>query len=867
MDDRRHIQTISPQQGIDQLRAHVDFTSYEASADSPLWMRHLASRAKADLGVLGLLGPSGLSVATAVSGRVRPQLDKPSLYLAGLTDLLRASGKHLAIGIPTAARHLPLLLAASAVLANTLDTALGRHRSGVLVVSPDLDLRSRYCDLFVQKEHIDGAHPGSRLRPDGEQIMLKPKVKSTDEGVCFFLPGLVLPVRVKIRPDLVLVDLRFGRWVQRTTDLCTWTTRLWKNAGVIGIYTIGDRDTLSALTEAGFTDFPLDHRAIATCIREDKKPISDGDEDVVDWRVGNAAHYLDRIHEVHPVTCQKLEDLFQQIGSLLDQHSQKESPDLNRAKWLLATLSQLPVPVAWYDGMAVNRGRFTLSRLIESLGARRGTDDGLGAVSQSLKLLFSTVLNELKKGNPRSVALRDLLAKLGLNTSCDTLQVLARDRVSAHALDAWLAVEVFAGEAWLSKLQTQACATYGQVPKRKTMTVMNGALPRRYRWLAGANLGDFVHYLAYPHEIDIIERQLRSIYDSDACDVRRRNRERSVSLVLSCCIEKDVSSECPLPPLSLKTPPRPATKSKHGSEIRLTGGLSDLRNLWEESQKAVQTGRDVEEPAWFQETGEDDIYAESDLLLSDSIAASAETCILLHVHSRSEGSGTLLMPNDAAVDCVRLSIDEELRRLTASEIAVGDVILLLGQTKRAGIFETIVDLAERQPSMEYLGAFRRRWRVVVQGLAAKYSTNHRIDYSRLWRDLKREGATVESEAAIRLWVQGHIIGPETAESIKAVGIVAGNPAVAGKANEFQKAFRKIRGLRRGIGHRLSNMIRTSFKHLALGAVPTRSEALDDRLGIPFDELLETIDIAEVTAIGAPPESIYNLQVGRFTKKN
>jgi hypothetical protein len=732
-----------------------------------------------------------------------------------------------------------------------------------LVVSPDLDLRSRYCDLFVQKEPLDGAHPGSRLRPDGEQVMLQPKVKPTDEGVCFFLPGLALPPSVKIWPDLVLLDLRFGRWVHRAADLCKWTSKTWRAAGIIGIYTIGDRDTLNTLTSGGFTDFPLDHRAIASCIRDSPQPVGGSVEYVVDWHLGNASHFLDRHHEVHPVTSPKLEELIDQISALLDQHSQKESPDLNRARWLLATLSQLPVPVTWYDGVASNRGRSTLSRLIDSLGTRARVDDGLGAVSQSLKLLFSGLVAELQKSNPRSVVLRDLVSKLGPTAPYDTIQLLTRDRISAHALDTWLAVEVFPGEPWLPKLQTYACPTYDLAAKGKVMTIVNGAFPRRYKWLAGAYLGDSVHFLAYPHETGIIERQLEAMYDPAACDERRRHRESSICSVLACRVERDASSECSLPSLSFKAP----AKSKRGSVVTLTGGLSDLGSLWAASRKAAQVDRDVEEPAWLQEAAEEDVSTEGDVLATDTISAPIRTCIRLDVRSQSEGRGTVLMPKDAAVDCVRLSVDEELRRVTAEELQVGDAILLVGENKRAGLFETIAELAERQPFMEYLAAFRRRWRIAVQGLAAKYSSHDGIDYPTLRRDLKAEGATIESEAAIRLWIQGHIIGPESVESIKAVGIVAGNPAVAGQAKEFQRAFRKIRGLRRGIGHRLSNIIRTSFKHLALGDAPPRSEALDDRLGIPFEELLESIDIAEVLAIGVPGDALPGTQVGRYTKTN
>lgn len=865
MSDWLNLPTICPQHGIDKLRAKVDFTRYEATTECPLWMRHLAAQAKSDLGVLGLLGPSGLSVAAPDGGRIRPVLDQACLYLAGLTDSLRGSGKRMAIGVPTAGRHLPLLLAAAAVLANTFDRALGRRCGGVLVISPDLELRSRYCDLFVQKEAIDRAHPGSRLRPTGEQVMLQPKAKVTDEGVCFFLPGLALPSKVRIWPDLVLLDLRFGRWARRTADLCRWTTTLWSTAGIVALYTVGDRDTLGMLIAGGFLDFPLDHQAVGTCIYKSAGRVQQTPEFVVDWQLGEAAGYLTRKHEVHLVTAQKLEELLQQIATLLDQHAQKESPDLNRARWLFATLSQLPVPIAWYDGAAANRGRFTLARLVEGLGAESKSADGIGAVIQSLKLLFSAVLIEISKGNPRAAALKDLLCRLAHAGPEVTVQVLVRDRISAHALDTWLAVEVCAGEEWLSRVRIHACPTYGSSSETHAdVTIVNGPFPRRYRWLAGADLGGSVHFLTYSYETEVVESQLQSFYAGSACDERRRNREHAISRALSCRIEHDPHPEYSLPSLNIRMPAKQAVKSKGSPQVTFRGSLSDLGRLWENSRKTYESDHSRDEPAWLNELPEDDSQTEATLVAED-LPVSAKDCVHLNLRSRAEGRGSLIIRKDTVIDCLRLSIDEDLRRLPAGDVRVGDVILLVGEQRRAGLFETIVDLAECQPTMEYLAAFRRRWRIAVQAMAANYTLGRGVDYSRLLRDLEREGATIESEAAVRLWVQDQIIGPQTIESIRAVGRVANSPAVSDQARDFQQAFRKMRGLRRGIGLRLSNVIRNSFRHLAVGDTPVHGETLDDRLGLPVDELLEAIDIAEVISIATPESSLPISGVGRFIR--
>lgn len=864
MGDWLDLPTICPEHGIQKLQKSIDFASYAAASDAPVWMQRLASHVPHDFGALGLLGPSGLSVQNNGDGRMRPVLDAPTLYLAGLTDALRGSGKRLAVGVPPAARHLPLLLAASAVLANTIDRALGQKRAGVLVVSPDLDLRSRYCDLYVSSEPLDRAHPGSRLRPNGDRVMLQSKAKLTDEGVCFFLPSLALPHRVGIAPDTVLLDMRFARWVQRAPDLCRWARVLWKNAGLIAIYTVGDRDTATALVTAGFYEFPFDHRAIETCVLKCARPHSDATPCAVDWRLGEAARTIDRTHEIHGLIAPKLEGLFADVISVLNQHREKASPDLNRARWLLSTLAALPVPPEWYDSTAANFGRFTLRKLVNSLGTRSRFDDGLGAVTQTLRLLFSEILREMELENPRCQVLAEMVETL-LRKGDETLtvQLLTRDKTSARALDTWLSVSACPRELWLSRIETRACGSYIPMPLSSGATVVCGAFPRRYTWLAGASLGASVHFLAYPHETEIVRQQLEGFYSQHGSEVRRHQREQAVSAVLNCRMDADAMKESPLVALRLKAPPQKTAKpAREGAPISVRS-LSSLGQLWSTVKKAAETQK-PEELTWYLEAGDEEPDTQIDAGALDPNAV--KTYVLLTVRSRAEGRGTLLVPRDGPIDCVRLSVDEELRRVSAGDLVKGDVILLLGAAKRGGVFETIVDLAEQQPSMEYLAAFRRQWEISIQSLAARYATRQSHNFSRLLADLKREGASIESEAAVRLWVLGEIIGPETMESIRAVGILAGNTAIAKQAKEFQRAFRKIRGLRRGIGHRLSSLIRKSFADLALGERMDGSEPLEQRLGIAFEELLETIDIAEVLAVGEAAAAGEMGVIGRFVKE-
>src|SRR6266545_2247955 len=159
------------------LRREVDVAQFAIPQScQPRWANVLRNITIQDLGTLALLGPGGLRVGH-VHDRLSP--DPLTLSIAALVSSKIGNGSKLAIGLPPGARHLPLIIAATAILGDALRRAAPRGMrppvkglSGVLIVSNDLDVRSRYCDLYVKNERLDTVYPGSRLRPNGDQVRL-----------------------------------------------------------------------------------------------------------------------------------------------------------------------------------------------------------------------------------------------------------------------------------------------------------------------------------------------------------------------------------------------------------------------------------------------------------------------------------------------------------------------------------------------------------------------------------------------------------------------------------------------------------------------------------------------------------------------
>lgn len=847
-DDSEHL--------VARLRKLVDLSPYQPINGGPAWLCDLATAAASDGGTLALLGPNGIGVATEDNRRVRAMPDPPGVLLAGLAGRVRRRRERVAVGLPPAARHLPLLLASSAVLSDTLALAAGTapgFRRGVLVISPDLDMRSRYCDLYVGNVPLDLAKPGTRMKPNGELVLLRPdKAKAGDGGVCFFLPLLALPERVAYAPALIILDLRYAQWVRRVAALAQWTREVGKEAGVLALYTVGDSETLTALTNAGFADLPLDHEAIATCttgMRRAATPVTG----TLDWPLAPTPSYLAREHEVKELPHgESLDEAFKGIAALLDEYREVDNLDVRRARWLLATLTQMPVPLDWYERAARDSGRSTLRRLIERLGILDRDGSVPGAVIGTLRMAFERVYRALEGANPRAEMLRAVLPEVAEAKPDERVLLLVRDRTMERAVRAWLMLDAFAGCDWLTSVDIVACADYARVAERRYATaIVNGALPRRYRWILGGALAAHVIYLAYPYEVDGIERQLQSVYGEEAREARARRRHTTVTGGENAAGGSGQGAEATVPELILRRPARraPETRGRQDRPKRTLHGFEGLAQALEELSRSAMPPSSAEDlAAWEHDPGEDDPPGDDDVDLDDVAVAERVECLRADVESRLHGKGLVWLPVAGLIEVVRPETGDDIRLLRADELRAGDVIVCLDADGRSGLFERMVELAADQPEMRYLATLRRRWLDAMQGLVARFQQNERVNYAALLRALQANGATITSELTVRMWILGQAIGPEDRSSIVAVGKVVGSEALVQHARELDKAFRRIRGIRQGIGRRLSGVIRRTFQHVAAGVDEQAAAQLEDRLSLPLNELLETIDLARVVEV-------------------
>lgn len=864
------------QRRLDAFRERVDLTSCTTRSGAPFWLREVARQSHEDLGVLALLGPTGIGIAhdDAHQKRLRARFvpDPAALALVSLAGISQRDGLAIAISCPPVARHLPLLLIGASTLAETIRRHGDVQKSdgkGILVVSSDLDIRSRYCDLLVGAQQIEEVHPGSRLRPAGDRVALTSgRDLRASPGVCFYLPRGPLPESLDYKPSLILLDLRYGRTTQaRATELIAWVKRIKGNSGMIALLSVGDTDTEGQLRSARFEIFPFNHQAVQTCRDNIAHVGATPDSDRLELSIQSATSHLDRQHTVLFVeNSDEIVSLFNNIGEILEQNRKIDNADLNRARWILATLNQLPIPLAWYEQTAYGAGRQTLRLLIGRIGVL-SRQERLGAVLQTLRVQFEILYRYMERQNPRAVAFAQQLGRLSTDLRRSVV-VIVRDRITQRAVRTWIDLEGFRDCDWGNLVDVVSCPEYAPLAcERYSRALICGALPRRYRWIAGSALADDVHWLLYPAEIEIVERQLGVFYSATVLDRQARERREAMSRLLGRTPSDSLVGAESIPTLLRLRVPERKKDARKPKPTAVGSGLADLTRILAELEKqrvqTVEVAQRILDHSW--RTNDGDAETAEDIETDVDVNDWEVEALKVTVRSSVHGLGHILLKQDSPIECVSPNKPSDLRTIRPAELEPADVILRLDEGGRSSLFDKIVELAENQPQLSYLARFRKEWRDALDRLARDHITETGVDYGAILRKLRENGAPIQTELTVRNWLQDYVIGPENIKSIVAVGKATGLAAVIRGAREFDGAFRRIRGLHQGIGRRLTSSIRQHFKHFAAGASAPLEDpmTLDSRLGIPLDEMLETVEFLEVLSASDGAVTVSHSRIGRF----
>lgn len=771
---------------------------------------------------------------------------------------VRSSTGRISVGLPPVNRDLSLLLASTSVLSKIIERARSEYSDnrGVLVVSVDLRVRSLYCDLLIRDEPLDIAFPGSRMLPNGRIQPLGRNVHKIYSGVCFYLPHhRELPKKISIQPDLIILDLRYGRLNSKIQGLVNWAINRKPKPGIMALYTIGDRICRKVLDDCNFKDFPLDHCGINTSkkfVRTIDKNVSNA---FLDLNTLRAATALSRKHILKDVEYEgEYRKIINNLVKLFSEHNKEHHVELNRLRWLFAVYSQMPVPLVWHERIARARGRWVPNKVIQRIGTNTRDIGKLAPILQTFRANFKHLNRLYEEKNPKCSVLKKVIESLSEDLSeKNKLLILVRDEVMEVALSSWLTLSEYCEKDWLEHIDVIACKKYFQYTNRSYKYFISpGPVHYKYRWILGANIGSYLHFLVYPHEVDVVKKQINQFYDPEILKMRAIRRQKIFGITNGDNVENLSYPELMLLANEGYKKELPAVTKKPKEKVKSFDALYEVFQEEEKTKKEDSQEITLDNKTSFADTIEEEDIVEdvlnysSDELNDIAIDSDGVQCVEIIIKSNERGKGKIWVPEYGHVEFIRPQESSDLIRSSAEKLKKDDLLLIVDNSQQNGIFERLIEIADSSPQINYISVYRNIWRKAVNVLSTKYQTDEgRINFESMYQALQQQGIKITTLQTIRNWVNDIVIGPEDVDSIVAVARVSGISEMSKHVKEFNNAFEDIRKLHRCIGRKVASAIRKSFKIVVNEDVTSLDEELQDYLDLPLNEIINAIEVVTV----------------------
>jgi hypothetical protein len=792
-----------------------------------------------------------------------------------------------------------------------------KELGGILLVSPDAEMRARYFSMRVGSESVVTSYPACRMRPDGSVAAVTTNDAMLKQfSVCFFLAHLRQlpdPHQIAFKPAVVILDLTHDHWIDRISELVDWCIHLQNNQGeqttLIALLPFGDRLSRDALNSHGITIFPLDGKGILELVdgfMPIPPPLDELTRDAYSaWSFSAYAfenpqkrrHTIFQIPDNNSADVLEIaEYIYQALDGVNERYTHR---DLRLSGWLVGTLLQLPVPVQWYEQHAYLMGnRQTLKKLISSIGSNVGGTIylDLAPILQSLRGQLEILYSRLSNTNPKSEAFLQYYREhlhpfLAANKS---IALLVRNDVVSRALWPWLLSEGIAAE----HQRNLRVLAYKQVDGREMFdhVIAMGPWPSRYRWQIGGRLGRTLDFLLYRGEEIALEQQMGIFYSARSQTLCEKMRfslletfgdihtvpqlhsqptgQSALDLVTvgdGGRIEEHVQGAMPAyEDLDESDPDLKSLFDMVSIDVTpLTLATSMPSTHSDEPTKAqLLSWRDDS----FLDSGDQAEFDEDDSHIPSG--GPVESCILLKIQMASTNPTAevvryLYLSSEGATECyISEQGDGDLKRVSNDEIEPGFILIRTDQEDRQTLFDRIVQIAHGQPTMKYLRVWREYWLEAIHSLVQQNSSGKakRGAYLQLQQQLASIGVRV-TIMTIRDWAQGVRIGPGSLASIKAVGTLSQHPMLQQYPRQVDEAFRQIRTIHQVLGRRISSTLQKLGKVAQQGKSVTSTKAakrevqLDPALTVPIDDLLDMLQFWEVIAVDQGPWSVPLSKVG------
>ena len=246
----------------------------------------------------------------------------------------------------------------------------------------------------------------------------------------------------------------------------------------------------------------------------------------------------------------------------------------------------------------------------------------------------------------------------------------------------------------------------------------------------------------------------------------------------------------------------------------------------EELQRLVGHGPEVDEVR-HGETGED-------------VTATVDAAIRVRY---TDGWQAEYAPEQTVLRVTRVGLTAKVLETLARDLRIGDEVVAIHGQQRQDLYELLVARLHRNPAIELHLALLERWQQDLEAGYARWAGGGGTLEDLLWEMVER-GSAITSTSGVRLWVTGDTLAPQDPEDVRRLAEILELEFVDSNYRRIGVAASRLRGLHRGLAHRLDNWLEGEAARPDTNDDPV----IDEDAGIRFSDFRLSLLHLRVTAV-------------------
>lgn len=227
-----------------------------------------------------------------------------------------------------------------------------------------------------------------------------------------------------------------------------------------------------------------------------------------------------------------------------------------------------------------------------------------------------------------------------------------------------------------------------------------------------------------------------------------------------------------------------------------------------------------------------------------------------------DGNWEALFSGDARINVVgKGPSGEEAIERPIESLKPGEKVLFIQGQERQVLYDLLIARVHKHPAFELHLALVKRWQDdLIEAFFHRRSARSVPD---LLKRLQEEGSRLVSPLTLRFWLARSTLCPSDPEDLRRLGDILDLSFVQEHYKRIAKAAERIRGLHRGLAHRLNHWLQDQ---LGESKGETTNDLIDSELGLRFSDFKNSLVILQVETVTEERGLFLRSRMGRLEKK-